>query len=767
MINYTNELERKIAEHFQDLRETATCIKARCPAHDDKKQSLCINAGDNGGVVLYCQAGCATEDVLAAVGLKMADLFPQKPEPIRHDILYDYHDEHGNLLYQVLRTPDKNFFQVRTNPEDGLRVWGLTEGDYVKVKVGRDYAWRKPKKNDPANCPRKHFLECPKVLYHLPEVIEAIRSGKKVFVVEGEKDVDNLRKLGITATTSPGGAGNQKSSKKWRVEYNDYFQGADVVIIPDNDKPGREHAEYVASGLSSVANVVKVINLPNLPDKGDVSDWIAQGGTAEKLLEIVEDTTKYIKAKGGQALTDYGNAERLIERHGSNIKYIHAWKTWLVWDGQRWRPDETEEIQRLAKETIRSIKQEAEQCDDDKRRRIIAKFARDNEAIGRIKACVSLAQSEMEVSATPKDLDKNNWKFNVQNGTLNLRTGKLEPFKKSELITKLSSVTYDPDAQCPKWLSFLDRIFDGNQELIDFIQRVSGYILTGDISEQCMFILYGTGKNGKSKFVEVLQNILGEDYWKETLTSSLMHKRQSSTNTNDIAMLAGKRFVTAVETEEGARINEPLIKQITGGDPVTARFLHQEFFTFKPTFKLFMITNHRPTIRGADEGVWRRIRMIPFGVTISEEERDRNLGEKLRTEYSGIFNWMLQGCLAWQKQGLEEPEIVRVATQNYKEEMDVIGDFIDERCLPGAGRRCTHSSLYEEYVAYCKANNEYILTSKAFAQRIADRGYVRTRKKDSRWWEGIGIKANTPFLDAKLAKGNVTPSRVIDYDVLG
>lgn len=758
-IQFSSELERRICEKFDNLQDTATCIKARCPVHNDKKNSLCIATGDNGSIVLYCQAGCPTEAVLDAVGLKYSDLFPEQPktEKPKGNIFYDYHDENSVLVYKVMRTPNKDFFQLRINPDDGLYVWGLTEGDYIKTKIGREMGWRKPKRDENiSGKPMKHFPEQPKVLYHLPEVIQAVKTGEIVFIVEGEKDADNMKKHGFVATTSPGGAGNKNSSKKWRPEFNGYFKSAVVSILPDNDEPGRSHAKAIADQLSEIAANVRIVQLPNLPEKGDVSDYFLSGGLPGELLRIVEDTPPYCRAKGGQPLTDLGNAERLVERHGHNLRFVHAWKQWLIWDGCRWRPDETEEIFRLAKETVRSIRAEAQACDDPDKAKKIFGFACQSEAAGKLKALVSLAQSEKEVSITPKDLDQNDWLFNVKNGTLDLKTGRLEPFKKSDLITKMAPVEYDAAAQCPQWLKFLDRIFEGKQSLVDFVQRITGYILTGDTSEQVMFFLYGTGKNGKSRFIEVLQQMLGDDYWREALTSTLMYKKQAVTNTNDVAMLAGKRLVTSVETEEGQRLAEPLIKQMTGNDPITARFLYQENFTFTPTFKIFVITNHKPVIRGTDEGIWRRVKLIPFNVTIPESERDKRLGEKLRTEYSGILNWMVEGCLKWQRDGLEEPDEVKAATGQYREEMDVIGDFLREYCFVERSARISHSDLYTCYTQYARENNEYMLSSKAFSQKMLERGFTRLALHGgSRGWEGLRLRIEQD--NYPRVKGNVTP----------
>ena len=245
-------------------------------------------------------------------------------------------------------------------------------------------------------------------------------------------------------------------------------------------------------------------------------------------------------------------------------------------------------------------------------------------------------------------------------------------------ITKLAPVNFEPDAACPRWLEFLSRIMDGNEQLIDFLQRAVGYALTGETSEQCLFIFYGSGANGKSTFLQTMSYVLG-DYSMSTPTETLLVKRRGAIP-NDVARLKGARFVIACEADAENRLAESLIKQMTGGDTISARFLHQEWFDFEPTHKVFFGTNHKPVIKGTDYAIWRRIRLVPFEITIPEGERDKNLPEKLKAEADGILAWAVQGCLVWQQQGLGVPEEVKAATDSYREEMDILGEFLKDRC---------------------------------------------------------------------------------------
>jgi putative DNA primase/helicase len=302
-------------------------------------------------------------------------------------------------------------------------------------------------------------------------------------------------------------------------------------------------------------------------------------------------------------LTDLGNAERLVYHFGEQIRYCHAWKKWLVWDGVRWVVDQSGQIYQIAKKVVRKIYREVQSASESNVRREIARHAYASESDRRIAAMISLAQSE--VSIRPELLNADPWLLNCLNGTIDLRTGRLLPHTMEHFITKLAPVNCDPNAGCERWLEFLDRIMDGNEQLISFLQRAIGYALTGETSEQCLFIFHGSGANGKSTFLQAISSILG-DYAMSTPTETLLVKRRGAIP-NDVARLKGARFVIACEADAENRLAESLIKQMTGGDTISARFLHQEWFDFDPTHKVFFGTNHKPVIRGTDYAIWRRV----------------------------------------------------------------------------------------------------------------------------------------------------------------
>jgi putative DNA primase/helicase len=438
-------------------------------------------------------------------------------------------------------------------------------------------------------------------------------------------------------------------------------------------------------------------------------------------------------------LTDLGNAERLVAAHGDDIRYSHKLRHWFVWDGSRWAEDDSGAIMRRAKQTARTIYSEAGIAETNEQSKALAKHASASQSASRLKAMIELAQSETGIPIGPNDLDQDPWRFNVANGILDLRSGTLQSHRRDAYLSKLAPVAYDPNALRNTFLAFLERIMDGSQELIDFLQRAAGYSLTGDTSERVAFILHGTGRNGKTTFVEALRYALGDDYTARASTDTLLARRFEQIP-NDLAALRGKRFVSASEVNQGRRLDEAKVKDITGGDIIAARFMRGEWFDYKPQFKLWLSTNHKPVIRGTDEGIWDRIRLVPFDVRIPESEIDRTLGQKLREEAPGILAWIVDGCLQWQERGLAPPEKVSTATQTYRTEMDLLGEFLAERCLIREHATAKVGDLYTTYCDWAKENGEEPISKKAFGRELGERGFTQDRGTGgTRLWLGIGI----------------------------
>ena len=439
---------------------------------------------------------------------------------------------------------------------------------------------------------------------------------------------------------------------------------------------------------------------------------------------------------GGYNLTDLGNARRLVHRHGRNLRYCWLWRKWLVWDGKRWVKDDTGEVYRLAKETVSSIYQEAAAAPNDEARKELGKHATRSEAGARIKEMVDLARSDVPVM--PDELDASPDLLNTDSGTIDLRTGELREHRREDLITKIAPTTYRPDAAAPTWEAFLERVLPG-EDLRAFVQRAVGYTATGDTSEQCMFINHGGGANGKSTFQEAIAAALG-DYAMRTPTEMLLAKRSDGVP-NDVARLKGARFVSASETEEGRRLAESRIKDLTGQDTITARFMKAEWFDFAPTHKLWLSTNHKPEIRGTDAAIWRRIRLVPWAVTIPPAEQDKKLPIALRHELAGILAWVVRGCLQWRREGLQAPDEVRKATGEYRAEMDVLAGFLVECCELDAGHWEYAKDLYECYKRWCAENGERPEPQRKFGGRLGERGFQRDRggSRGAGIWRGVRL----------------------------
>jgi putative DNA primase/helicase len=407
----------------------------------------------------------------------------------------------------------------------------------------------------------------------------------------------------------------------------------------------------------------------------------------------------------------------------------------------RWHVDDRGTVVRLAKDTARSIFEEAKEAPSDTAAKELGKWASSSLSESKLRAMITLAQSEPGIPVLPEELDASPDLLNVADGTIDLRTGKLREHRREDLITKIAPVEYHPDATAPTWEAFLERALPG-KELRGFVQRAVGYSATGDTSEQCMFINHGGGANGKSTFQEALSAALG-DYAMRTPTEMLLAKRSEGVP-NDVARLKGARFVSASETEEGRRLAESRVKDLTGQDTVTARFMKAEWFDFAPTHKLWLSTNHKPEIRGTDAAIWRRIRLVPWTVSIPQAEQDKKLPEKLRNELPGILAWVVRGCLEWRRKGLQAPEEVLQATGDYRSEMDVLAAFLEECCILRSDAMAFAKNLYVAYKEWCEASGEPIEKQRRFGMRLTERGLRRQKVGGVYRWYGVGLRHNEP-----------------------
>ena len=454
-----------------------------------------------------------------------------------------------------------------------------------------------------------------------------------------------------------------------------------------------------------------------------------------------ESVSNYRTPGDNYELNDSGNAERFIALHGQNIRFCPEIGKWLIWNGKYWQIDYTQEITNLAKDVATNLQKEANANDKGTDRyKVLKNFAKQSGNKQPIVNMIELAKSEPGVSVRIYELDNDKYLLNCQNGTLNLKTGLLKQHDRKHLITRCIPVIYEASASCPTFDRFLDDTAGTNDLLKGFFQRIAGYSLTGITNEQCLFVFFGYGANGKTTLLEVLRALLG-DYAKQMEYSTLLAS-QCGKIRNDIARIKGARFVSVTEAEDGVKLSDAIIKMLTGNDTITARFLYQEYFEFEPTHKLFLAGNHKPTIEGIDHGIWRRIHLIPFTQTVAPDKRDPDLLSKLMMELPGILNWALAGCLEWRRIGLNPPNAVTNATQEYRKEMDTVEQFINDCCIRKRHAKTTVTSLYNKYTCWCETNGEIPLVVNFFSSQLKAKGFNPKKMSNgkARGYEGLKLK---------------------------
>ena len=481
----------------------------------------------------------------------------------------------------------------------------------------------------------------------------------------------------------------------------------------------------------AVANCTDVYEPKVLQDDTSIAIGIFRNG--EQRVEV---------PKNNYDMTDTGNAQRLRDKYKDNIKYSYIRKKWYYWTGKVWAVDNTGEIKKLADDIVNDIKKEAfEERDETKQDEILRWANRSASSKGK-ESMVKETQHLEGIPILPEEMDCFTDYINCQNGIINLRNGELLPHDSNYMMTKISYAEYDNSGKQPElWLKFLDDVTKGDKELQEYLQKCVGYSLSGSIREQCAFFLYGLGNNGKSTFLDTIGDLMGS-YAANVQPETIMLKKNGDGGANsDIARLKSARFVTSEEPTEGVRLNEGLVKQLTGGGKVTCRFLYGEEFEYTPEFKIWIGTNHKPVIRGTDVGIWRRIRLIPFEVNIAEDKIDKTLKYKLRKEMPQIFAWAVEGCLKWQKEGLELPSCVKSAIKEYKSEMDILASFC-ENCIQidyDTTERILASNLFSVYSTWAKENNEYEMSSRKFYLEIGKKLPEKVRAGDGIYYPKIKL----------------------------
>lgn len=457
------------------------------------------------------------------------------------------------------------------------------------------------------------------------------------------------------------------------------------------------------------------------------NEFIPENTDTDFQIFIMEEAVKPAKKDKRYSYDDTGNAERMKDLFGDNIRFNYTSNTWMYYDGKRWKYDDTGRMKILTDKVVDNMKNEKlfvadgiDQEDMEKFRYRHWKDSRNhNKKVNMMKECEHL------LPVTNETFDNDFNLFNVQNGYVDLKAGRLNDHDRNNYFTKISNVEYTDKADCPKWDEFLNDIFLGNQELVRFIQRAVGYSLSGYTSEQVLFVLYGNGRNGKSVFLDIINEVFG-NYSTNIQPQAIMASKNNSDASPEIAKLDGARLVTTTEPNEGERFDEGLLKQLTGGDRVSARKLYENEFEFTPQFKLWMATNHKPYVRGRDEGIWRRFIIIPFDKQIPLHEIDRDLTKKLKRELPAIMRWCVDGFLEWQRIGLAEPKVIKEQRDEYRTEMDSIAAFIDECCVVKADEKVKASLLFEAYDSWAKENHQHRMSSTKFGKEMANKFTKKT-----------------------------------------
>lgn len=714
-------------------RRTGNEIAFKCPnpEHEDTHPSASFNVESG---LYYCH-GCEEKGNARKLATRL-DIdrgkreSKSRPTPASGGIPAKWYGKRrtGTWAYRD-RDGEELFVVARFDDADGKTVIPF-------IKDGAKYRAKGP--------------ETPLPLFHLDQI--NARFDDRVFVVEGEKCAEAITVLGGLATTSQGGSGRAHKSD-WSA-----LAGRDVAIWPDHDAAGAKYLAQVLQQLSALvpAPQVRVVDVEALalPPKGDVVDFLARqpGATLDTVMAVpmlgappLADAAIVRYAEAGARMyeqDDVGNAERLRDKHGARFRHCPA-VGWLAWDGTRWRPDPNEVlIRRAAMDIGKDLYAEARAAADAGDKAPLKNASRSGRR-AQVDAMIDLAGTLL--NAAVGEFDRDPYVANVANGIVDLRTGELQPHRPEALLTKISPVAYDPEAVCPLWDAFLNRVLRGDGSVIDYLREVAGYALTGSIEEQCFFIFYGPGQNGKTVCTETLAYVFGEYAATAEMESLQVGERSRGAARNDLASLAGARLVLASEPDASARLSEPLIKLLTGGETLKVRFLYKEYFDLRPTFTIICSANYLPRVQGTDEGIWRRIRVVPFREYIPEDERDPQLLDKLKAEAPGILRWCVEGAVRWRRRGrLETPLAVRQASAVYRSEQDTFQEFLIDCCdTTDSLTEVTARTLYDAYLGWCSQNAERPLSAAHFGRALDQRGFPSRRGGGGTRFR-VGLRVVTP-----------------------
>ncbi len=741
--------------------------EAHCPLHRGSKHNLgvkdcgdtlminCLHVGDTGN------KSCPPDEILKALDLTWRDLYVRRNEPSSSR-------RRSNEQKKVYASPDLAIaWAVRKHQCKPTCFWSYYESHQnQRFELMRIYRF------DPPGTTKKCFPIHPThegwqvgdptgklPLYGLPE----IASAETVVVTEGEKCADLVRSMGLVSTTSSHGAGSANRTD-WQP-----LAGKSVIILPDNDEEGEGYALSVGRLLLDLdpAPAIRILRLPNLEKKWDIQQWIQ---------EVVPDTwdlrdcrieferlckdlplwqpppgcIPLAKPQPGDdappKLTELGNSKRLVKSFEGSLRYDCARNCWMLWNQIQWSVDQDREVWRRAKRISQMLYAEAGETFELDEREARVRWGLMSEKRNIIAASVELARSEKGVIVMPSQFDKDPSLLNAPNGVVDLLTGDVRQQSPDDMLSKVAGVKYDPDHPIPRWLDALGVLCDGDTDLVAYLKRVAGYSITGYTSEHAMFFLYGIGRNGKNFFADTLRMILGE--YATVCDPRILLASGQNEHPAALADLAGRRLVITSEIDVQQRLAEAQVKRLTGDRTIKARFMNQNWFEFEMTAKLWMLANTRPEIQGRDEGIWSRLRVIPFDVVIPKGKRIRNLSEVLIAEEGpGILAWAVEGAREWHRDSLDDPERVSKAVDSYRKDQDVIGDFLQSCCVERndadirMNYRVEAKALYRSYVEWCAEMGERDpLTAKRFATEVTNRGFELRPSDGKHYRLGLAMK---------------------------
>jgi len=763
-----------LSSHHCQPKKNGIGYKALCPSHEDRIASLSVTEGDDGKVLLKCFAGCEHDRIASALGLEVKDLFagdrpdfqvthsrnnhksktkpPKEPDKnLRPDIesaivsCCELLKKEAGLQKRLLETRGITLNTARRFGigYDGQRArWSIPIRDHEGVKaIGLKYH-RASEDQEPKG------LSEPGSQVGLFGFDTITDKNAPLVVTEGEFDAMVIyQSTGINAVSGSGGAATVKT------EWSGLLAGHPVILCLDNDSKGREATEKWKALLGPLVLGGRIPSLRIVSEYPagckDATDILLRHG-AEAVRRTIDSAVSWEPSVTFSLCTDLANAERFSSQHRENVRYCFTQNSWLVWNGKVWERDAEGAVTELAKRTVRSIYDEAGKAPTKEQRSEISRHARASESRRAIVDMLTLARSERGIPIRQERLDSERWLLPLQNGTYDLKEDLFREHRREDYFTRLAPVSFDGEADCPRFLEFLQKIMssfdqDGRDRVIAFLQKLFGICLTGDVGCQRIFILWGGGQNGKSTLINTILGVLGP--FATRIDTEILLQKNYSQHPTGLTDLYGTRLAWTSETGDGRRLAEDQVKSLTGGDNIRARRMRENFFEWQPSHKLLLLTNSRPSIRGRDFAIWRRICLIPFTYKIPPEERIDNYENILLEERSGILNWCLDGLRAYRENGLSEPEEVRSAVQQYQQEEDILAPWLEERCLLGPDYHTPAAVVRESYEAHCQERAVEPIGKPTFWRLLTELGIEASKQRGSRYRDGIGIKVDSGITD--------------------